>query len=216
MAVLTGVLATTSLAGAVQAQEESKGLVAFSQSALENEWRVLNSNDMEAAARALAMTSSRRTRVATRPSSSLTSSRCLRDSQTFWSLAPVEYEPLAPVPDMAEFADVPLIVIDRSIPGEPGTGNWISLIEVDFVDHGRQLGEEVVMELEQKNGAPEGKLLHITGITGASTEINMTEGMNEVFADYPGIEIVGVCDGKYQEEPGRTCMENFLQRFGRR
>jgi len=32
-------------------------------------------------------------------------------------------------------------------------------------------------------------------------------------ADYPSIEIVATCDGRYSREPGRTCTEDLLQRF---
>jgi ribose transport system substrate-binding protein len=115
---------------------------------------------------------------------------------------------------MAEEAGVPLIVADRALPGEPGTGMWISLLTTDFVDTGEQVARDVVEELTAKYGEPKGKLLHVTGTTGASPVIDEDTGLKNVFGEYPGIEIVAVCDGLYSREPGRKCTEDLLQSFG--
>jgi len=213
-ALAAGALALSAFVGSAgHALAQEKGLIAFSQSALENEWRVLNSQDMQRAAEEAGYEF-----ITTNANGD--PAQQLADIETLLArgpdllvVAPVEFEPLAPVPDLAARAGVPLIVIDRAIPGEPGVGDWISLIEVDFTDHGVQIGEEIVADMILKHGEPRGRILHITGITGASTEINMTEGMMNVLDQYPDIEVVASCDGRYQEEPGRTCMENFLQRF---
>jgi ABC-type sugar transport system substrate-binding protein len=130
-------------------------------------------------------------------------------------VAPVQFEPLAPVPGLADKAGVPLIVVDRALPGAPGKGQWKAFITIDFVESGEKIGQSIVEGLTKKNGAPKGNLVHITGTTGASPVIDEQKGIDSVLAKNPGIKIVGSCDGKYAGEPGRKCMEDLLQRFGK-
>lgn len=191
-----------------------KGLVAFSQAGMENEWRAMNTQEMERA-----FTEAGYEFVWTNansdPAKQLADIEDLLAQQpVLLVVAPIEFEPLAPVPMMAEQAGVPLLVVDRALPGEPGTGNWIALLTTDFVDTGEQVARDVVEELTAKYGEPRGKVLHITGTTGASPVIDEDTGLKNVFSEYPNIEIAAVCDGLYSREPGRKCTEDLLQAFG--
>jgi ribose transport system substrate-binding protein len=193
--------------------QDDKGLVVLSQAGLENEWRTVMTQDMEKtfndAGYDFAWTNAE-----SDPAKQLADVEDLLARQPeLLILAPVEFEPLAPVADMAEDAGVPLMVVDRAIPGEPGTGTWIALLTIDFVETGRLVATDVVDELTKKNGEPRGRLLHVTGNQGASPVIDEQKGLDEVFANYPNIEIVASCDGRYSREPGRTCTEDLLQRF---
>ena len=202
------------IAAVPQAVAQDKGLVAFSQAGMENEWRAMNTQEMERA-----FTEAGYEFVWTNANSD--PAKQLADIEDLLAqmpdllvVAPIEYEPLAPVPDMAAEAGVPLIVVDRALPGEPGTGMWITLLTTDFVDTGEQVARDVVEELTAKYGEPKGKLLHVTGTTGASPVIDENTGLMNVFSEYPGIEIVAECDGLYSREPGRKCTEDLLQAFG--
>lgn len=191
----------------------SKGLVAFSQGTLENEWRVLNTQDMERAFKAAGYDFVW-TDAKADPAKQLADVEdLLAKKPSLLVIAPVEYEPLAPVKDMAEEADVPLIVIDRAIPGEPGVGKWIALLTIDFVETGTLVAEDAVQELTKKYSSAQGKLVHITGTTGASPVIDEQKGIDGVLAQNPNVKIVAACDGKYAREPGRKCMEDLLQKF---
>lgn len=190
-----------------------KGLVAFSQGTLENEWRVLNTQDMERAFKEAGYDFVW-TDAKADPAKQLADVEdLLAKKPSLLVIAPVEYEPLAPVKDMAEKADVPLIVIDRAIPGEPGVGKWIALLTIDFVETGTLVAEDAVQELTKKYGSAQGKLVHITGSTGASPVIDEQKGIDGVLAGSPNVKIVASCDGKYAREPGRKCMEDLLQKF---
>lgn len=187
--------------------------VAYSQGSLSGEWRVANSEDMKAQVEAAGC-------EFIQISANDDVAKQLQDVNDLLSkqpdlliVAPVQYEPLAPVPGLAEAAGVPLIVVDRELPGTPGTGEYKALITIDFVESGEKIAESIVKGLTEKNGAPRGKILHITGTTGSSPVIDEQKGIDNVLADYPDIEIVGSCDGLYAAEPGRSCMEDFLQRF---
>ncbi|GAA4717827.1 ribose transport system substrate-binding protein [Promicromonospora umidemergens] len=187
--------------------------VAYSQGSLSGEWRVENSRDMQEQVEAAGCTF-------IQASANDDVAKQLQDVNDLLArkpdllvVAPVQYEPLAPVPGLADAAGVPLIVVDRELPGTPGEGQYEALITIDFVESGRKVAESIVAGLTEKNGAPKGRIVHITGTTGSSPVIDMQEGIDEVLADNPGIEIAGSCDGLYAAEPGRKCMEDLLQRF---
>lgn len=195
------------------ANQETKGLVAFSQSGMENEWRAMNTKEMESAVRAAGYDFVW-TNANGDPGQQLSDvESLLAQKPVLLIISPLEYEALAPVPEMCEKADVPLIVIDRALKGEPKTGKYIVLLTTDFVDTGRLVAEDVVADLTAKNGSPKGKLLHIAGTKGASPVIDEEKGLMEVFEKYPDIEIVATCDGQYSREPGRKCTEDLLQAF---
>lgn len=208
LAFAAALAAGTSLAAA-----QEKGLVAFSQAGMENEWRVMNTKEMEKAFKDAGYDFVW-TNANSDPAKQLADIEdLLARNPALLVVAPIEYEPLAPVPQMAEKAGVPLMVIDRALPGEPGQGQWLALLTTDFVDTGAQVARDVVEELAKKNGEPKGKLLHVTGNKGASPVVDEQKGLESVFKDHPGIEIAASCDGLYSREPGRKCTEDLLQAF---
>jgi ABC-type sugar transport system substrate-binding protein len=211
-------LITLALAGALMASTstafaQEKGLVVFSQAGMENEWRVMNTKDMEATFKAAGYDFVW-TNADSDPAKQLSDIEdLLARKPALLVVAPIEFEPLAPVPDMAAEAGVPLIVVDRALPGNPGEGQWVALLTTDFVDSGEQVARDIVEELTKKNGEAKGKLLHISGNKGASPVVDEQTGLDNVFKDHPGIEWAATCDGLYSREPGRKCAEDLLQAF---
>jgi ribose transport system substrate-binding protein len=188
-------------------------VVAYSQGSLSGEWRAENSRDMQAAVEKVGC-------KFVQASANDDVAKQLQDVNDLLAkkpdllvVAPVQFEPLAPVPGLAEKAGIPLIVVDRALPGDPGKGQFKAFITIDFVESGIKVGESLVKGLTKKNGAPKGNIIHITGTTGASPVIDEQKGIDQVLAKYPDIKIVGSCDGKYAGEPGRKCAEDLLQRF---
>lgn len=201
----TAIPATGSAAG--------KGLVAFSQAEISNEWRVMDTKEMEKAWRGAGYDFVW-TNANSDPSKQLADIEdLLARKPVLLIVAPIEYEPLAPVPAMAQKAHVPLLVVDRALPGTPGKNGWISLVTTDFVDTGKRIGTDVVAQLTRKNGSPKGTILHVTGNTGASPVIDEEKGLQEVFSKYPGIKVAANCDSKNSRQGGRKCMEDLLQSF---
>lgn len=187
--------------------------VAFSQAAMENEARVQIQLDLERAVTEQGWEFIW-ANAAGDPAKQLSDVEdLLAQKPDYLVLAPVESEPLATVPDKSEAAGVPLIVIDREIPGTPGEGAWIVLLTNDFREAGRVLFQDMVDTVEAEFGEPAAKVVHITGQTGASPVIDEQAGIDDVLANYPDIEIIATCDGRYAAEPSRTCMEDLLQRF---
>lgn len=201
------------LASVSPALAQSKGLVVYSQAGMENEWRVMNTQEMEKAFKDAGYDFVW-TNANSDPAKQLADIEDLLARQpALLVVAPIEYEPLAPVPDMAADAGVPLMVVDRALPGNPGEGQWIALLTTDFVDTGAQVARDVVEELTKKNGSAKGKLLHVTGNKGASPVVDEQTGLDSVLKDHPEITWAATCDGLYSREPGRKCTEDLLQAF---
>lgn len=214
MLKLSTMVAAAAVAGtAFMAHAESKGLVAYSQAGMENEWRVMNTKDMEATFKDAGYDFVW-TNANSDPAKQLSDIEDLLSRKPdLLVVAPIEFEPLAPVPGMADKAGIPLMVVDRALPGDPGTGTFIAILTTDFVDTGARVGEDVVEVLTKKNGEAKGTLLHVTGNKGASPVIDEQTGLDSVFANHPGIEWAAECDGLYSREPGRKCTEDMLQAF---
>jgi ribose transport system substrate-binding protein len=201
--------------GSGPAHAANKGLVAFSQEGMENEWRVVDTRDMEQTFRKAGYDFVW-TNANSDPGKQLADVEdLLARRPVLLIVAPIEYEPLAPVPMLATEAGVPLIVVDRALPGQPGKGQWLAMLTTNFVDTGEQVARDVVATLTRLHGKPEGVLLHVSGNTGASPVVDEQTGLNDVFAHYPGIKLASTCDGRYMREPGRKCTEDLLQAFGK-
>jgi ABC-type sugar transport system substrate-binding protein len=215
--VAVGVLA---VAGCGRGEDSASGAgggdsctVAYSQGSLSGEWRAENSREMQESVEEAGCTFIQASANDDVAKQLQDVNDLLAKKPDLLVVAPVQFEPLAPVPGLADKAGVPLIVVDRALPGKPGEGQWKAFITIDFVESGVKVGESIVKGLTEKNGAPKGNLVHITGTTGASPVIDEQKGIDQVLAEYPDIKIVGSCDGKYAGEPGRKCMEDLLQRF---
>jgi ribose transport system substrate-binding protein len=191
----------------------SKGLVAFSQAEMNNEWRVMDTKEMEKAWKDAGYDFVW-TDAKSDPSKQLSDVEDLLSRKPdVLVVAPIEYEALAPVPGLAAKAGVPLLVVDRMLPGEAGKNGWISVITTDFVDSGSRAAEDVVAQLQAKKGAAKGNWLHITGNVGASPVIDQGKGMVQVFSKYPDIKLLSNCDSGNSREGGRKCAEDMLQAF---
>jgi ribose transport system substrate-binding protein len=128
-------------------------------------------------------------------------------------VSPLESKALVPVVEMANSANVPLIIIDRTIEATPGEGQYKTEITQSHVLSGRLLAEKTVELLTEKYGEPKGKVVHVQGLAGASPVIDANKGWDEVMADYPNIETVATADAGFTKEGGLKVMEDFLQRF---
>jgi len=99
-------------------------------------------------------------------------------------------------------AGIPVILLDRQIPGDKYTA-WVG---GDNVDIARQAAAYIAKRLNGK-----GVVLMIKGKAGAGPTIDRENGAKDEFKKYPGITVIDgyYCD--YQREPARKYMETFLQ-----
>lgn len=99
-------------------------------------------------------------------------------------------------------AGIPVVLLDRGIPGE----KYTCLIGGDNVEIGRKAGEYIVERLGGK-----GTVLMVQGLGGASATLERASGAMEVFKKSPGITVIEGDDCKYQRKAARDYMDTFLQ-----
>jgi ribose transport system substrate-binding protein len=192
---------------------KSEILIAYSQAELVNAWRVTNQKDMEAQAESFGV-------KLVSIDANQDASKQLADVENMLAqkpacliVSPLESKASAPVVKLAEEAGVPLVIIDRTIDAEPGTGAYKTEITQSHVISGRLLAEKAVELLTEKYGEPKGNVVHVQGLAGASPVIDAIAGWDEVMADYPNIKVIATSDAGFTKDGGIKVMEDFLQRF---
>ncbi|MBN9010998.1 MAG: substrate-binding domain-containing protein, partial [Rhizobiales bacterium] len=128
-------------------------------------------------------------------------------------LSPNQSVPLDPVIDMATKANVPLMVIDRSLERKPPTGTYVLNITQNYAISGMTMAYYALEHLKQKHGAYKGNIVEIQGELGSSPNTDMWVGIREVLKHYPDVKILSTEEGKWSNDGGRRVMQGFLQRF---
>ena len=148
------------------------------------------------------------------------SAKQLQDAQTLLAqkpnmliLSPNQSTPLDPVIDMATKANVPLMVIDRSLVRKPVVGTYVLNITQNYAISGMTMAAYAVDYLHRKNGAYKGNIVEIQGELGSSPNTDMYVGIREVLKHYPDIKILSTEEGKWSNDGGRRVMQGYLQRF---
>ena len=128
-------------------------------------------------------------------------------------VSPLESKALVPVVKMANDANVPLVIIDRTIDATPGEGMYKTEITQSHKLSGKLLAEKTVELLTKKYGEAKGNVVHVQGLAGASPVIDANAGWDEVMAAYPNIKVVATSDAGFTKDGGMKVMDDFLQRF---
>lgn len=188
-------------------------LIAYSQAELVNAWRVTNQTDMENQAEEFGVNFVS-IDANQDPSKQLADvENMLAQNPDCLIVSPLESKASAPVVELANKANVPLVIIDRTIDVAPGTGMYKTEITQSHVLSGKLLAEKTVELLTAKYGEPKGNVVHVQGLAGASPVIDANSGWDEVMAAYPNITVVATSDAGFTKEGGIKVMEDFLQRF---
>lgn len=117
-------------------------------------------------------------------------------------ISPREAEPLTPVVKKAYEKGIPVILLDRSIVGD----TYTCFIGGDNREIGTAAGEFIAEKLGGK-----GNIVEIQGIMGATPTIDRREGMHAAIAKFPGLKVVVDQPADYKRSPAKTVMENALQ-----
>jgi ABC-type sugar transport system substrate-binding protein len=199
--------------GSAQPAEKKEIVIAYANGELVNAWRVCNQKDMEGQAEKLGVKLIS-TDANQDPSKQLADvENLLAQKPAAMIVAPLESKALVPVVEMCEKAQVPLIIIDRTIDSEPGKGIYKTEITQSHELSGKLLAEKTVDLLTKKYGKPMGTVVHVQGMAGASPVIDANRGWDAVMAKYPDIKVVATADAGFTKEGGLAKMENFLQSF---
>lgn len=187
--------------------------IAYSQAELVNAWRVTNQKDMEA--QVVKIGAKFITADANQdPSKQLADvENMLAQKPDCLIVSPLESKASAPVVKLAEAANVPLVIIDRTIDSTPGQGAYKTEITQSHVLSGKLLAEKTVELLTAKYGSAKGSVVHVQGLAGASPVIDANSGWDEVMKAYPDIKVVATSDAGFTKDGGMKVMDDFLQRF---
>lgn len=190
-------------------------LVAYAQAELVNAWRLSNQKDMEEWAKKLDVDLISRNANQNAAQQLVDIKEMLTSKPDVLILSPLESEALDSAVGLCEKANIPLIVIDRKIDSEPGTGIYKTEITQSHIISGRVLAEKAVELLQKKYGAAKGKVVHIIGLPNASPVIDAKKGWEQIMANYPEIETIAVAEGRFTEKGGEVAMESVLKKFPR-
>lgn len=195
------------------ASQDDGVLIAYSQAELVNAWRVTNQTDMENQAEGFGVNFVS-IDANQDPSKQLADvENMLAQNPDCLIVSPLESKASAPVVELANKANVPLVIIDRTIDVAPGTGMYKTEITQSHVLSGKLLAEKTVELLTAKYGEPKGNVVHVQGLAGASPVIDANNGWDEVMTAYPNITVVATSDAGFTKEGAIKVMEDFLQRF---
>lgn len=202
MAVLALVAVGLSLALSVSAAPGRKFRIGFSQSTMNNPWRI-------------AMIESAKDEAKKNPEIQLliadgqdNNAKQISDVQNFIAqkvdcliISPREARPLTKVVREAYQAGIPVIVLDREIVGN----TYTAFIGASNLEIGNAAGEYIAKALKGK-----GSIVEIEGILGATPTIQRSEGMHQAIAKAKGIRIVVKQNADYLRAPAISIMQNAL------
>jgi len=117
-------------------------------------------------------------------------------------LTPLSPSALAPVCEKAMKAGIVVVLNAAKISSD----QYTSLVTVDDTEFGKVGAEWLAKKLNGK-----GKIVALNGIPGISVSEDRFQGAKEVFAKYPGIEIIGTAAADWDYAKAKTAMANLLQ-----
>jgi len=182
--------------------------VGFSQTEMNNPWRLAQTQSMkdEAAKLGWQLVFTDAASSAAKQVADVDSMIAQRVDVIF--LSPREEKALIPAVMKAKRAGIPVFLIDRDVDesiAKPGR-DFVSFIGSDFVLEGHRAGDWMV---KATNG--QAKIIELQGTLGSSPANDRRKGFAEAIAGHPGMQIVASQTGDFTRDGGRRTMETLLQ-----
>jgi ribose transport system substrate-binding protein len=117
-------------------------------------------------------------------------------------VSPLSPSALAPVCERAMKAGIVVLLFGAKISSD----QYTSLVTVDDYEFGKVGAEWLAKKLNGK-----GKIVALNGMAGISTNEERFQGAKDVFAKYPGIQIVGAVTADWDYAKAKTAMSDLLQ-----
>ena len=108
----------------------------------------------------------------------------------------------------AKQAEVPVLILDRSIQTEDES-LYEGYIGADTYDEAVKAAEWLVKETDGT-----AKVVELQGEPGASPTVNRFNGFRDATKDHPGIEIIASQSGDFRRSKGKEVMEALLKKHG--
>ncbi|PKQ20478.1 MAG: xylitol/threitol ABC transporter substrate-binding protein [Actinobacteria bacterium HGW-Actinobacteria-6] len=121
-------------------------------------------------------------------------------------IVPVQADSLQPQLEAAEAAGIPVLAVNTTLSNE---ALITSAVLPDDVAAGAQ---EMQMMADKLGG--KGKIVVLQGPLGSSPELDRTEGIKSVLANYPDIEILAIDTANWAREEAVNKVKNWISSFG--
>ena len=123
-------------------------------------------------------------------------------------LAPKVETGWEPVLKEAKDAKIPVVLIDRGVSASPDL--YATLIESDFVEEGRRVGEWLA-----DHSSGDVNIVELEGTAGSAPANDRKKGFDGEIAKHPNMHILASQDGNFTREQGKQVMTNFLLTIGK-
>ena len=130
----------------------------------------------------------------------------LNQGAQFLIVAPVNSDGLDPALDAAKAKGVPVLTIDRKVTNT-ACSDYLAFIGSDFEEQGKRAADA----MNEATGG-EAKVAILLGSSGNNvTDLRTSGFVDQVEAEYPGIEIVAQQTGDFERSKGQSVAEQLLQ-----
>ncbi len=123
-------------------------------------------------------------------------------------ISPSDPAGIVPAVLEANAAGIPVMAVNTMADTSTGA-EIITYVGVDDVEFGRLQGQLLAEAL-----GGEGKVGYVLGALGTSAQIQRQQGLEEVLAEYPGIEIIAEQTANWDNAQALAAIQDMLNRFG--
>lgn len=183
--------------------------VAFSQCGNQNNWKVVQTNDMKEKieARGYQYIYTDAQDDTAKQVSDIED--IISQQPDYLIVSPRESEGLKDVMKDAMDAGIPVIEVDRGVEGEAGV-HFTTLNSADLVWEGQQCAEYMM----QQFGEESCNVVEISGTPGASSTIDRGKGFAEAIKGHDNIQVIASQVGNFNRAEAQKVMENLIQAYG--
>jgi len=180
-------------------------VVCFPQLGAESDWRTANTASMKETATKLGIKQLVFSDAQQKQENQISAIRsCIQQGVDVIALPPVVETGWDAVLTEAKNAEIPVIVVDRSVTADPSL--YAAHLGSDMVIEGQRAAEEMNKQLP--NG---GKIVELSGTTGSGAAVGRAKGFREKLN--PNIEIIDSQTGNFTRAEGKPVMEAFLKKY---
>jgi simple sugar transport system substrate-binding protein len=193
-------------APAAAAKKEYKDMtLCFPQLGAESDWRTADTASFKETATQLGIKKLVFSDAQQKPENQISAMRaCIQQGVDVIALPPVVEDGWDAVLTEAKNANIPVIIVDRSVKADPSL--YAAHIGSDMELEGKKAGDEMNKLLP--NG---GKVLELSGTTGSGAAVGRSKGFRETLNK--NIQIVDSQTGNFTRAEGKPVMEAFLKKY---
>ena len=183
--------------------------IGFSNASLSNPWRVAFVHGIEAAAERHRALIKRLifTDANDDPTKQIADIQDLMSQQVdILLISPGTAEPLDPIVRRATRSGIPVVLVDRAVTSRD---TYITFVAASNQALGRISAQWLVEKLGES-----GEIVMLAGLAGASTVQDRIDAANEVFDQYPNIEILDLHYTSWSPANGKKIMGAMIQKHG--